>query len=80
MTKWEEPGRFVTEDGRIRYQWPPAGRFKGLWERVEAAFADDEKNEVLSLLKCWRDENSELVAYTDPVTNEWVSVDWEDVF
>lgn len=78
MNDWTEPGRSVAEDGRIVYAWPPAGRFRELWERFSAAFDDDEKTWLLALLRRWQHEESTLVAYTDPVTGQWVEVepDW----
>jgi hypothetical protein len=74
--RWTEPGRSVRPDGRITYAWPPEGRFSRLWERLDKVFSDDEKSEVLGLLLRWRDETSTLVAFTDPVSGEWVDVDW----
>jgi hypothetical protein len=73
-----EPGRWVADDGRVVYAWPPEGRFVKVWSRLHAAFSDDEKHDVLALLLLWRDENSTLVAYADD-DGEWVDVepDWD---
>lgn len=73
-----EPGRQVAPDGRIVYSWPPEGRFRALWERCALTFTDQEKLELLALLKKWRDSESTLVAYTND-EGEWVDVepDWD---
>lgn len=74
---WTEPGRWVADDGAIRYDWPPQGRFAGMWERFREAFPDEsEWSEVHALFLRWQHENSTLVAYTDG--GEWVDVepDW----
>mgnify|MGYP001619627704 CR=1 FL=1 len=72
--RWTEDGRFVNTSGQIVYEWPPKGRFKTLWEQVEAGFSDEEKHDVIALLRCWQDENSMLVSYTDE-DGEWVNVE-----
>ena len=75
---WTEPGRHVDEEtGAIVTHWPPEGRFKVLWERFHAEVPDDEKSDVLALLRAWQDENSTLDSYTND-GGEWVDVrpDW----
>lgn len=74
--RWTEPGRSVAPDGRIVYAWPPEGRFVRLWDRLHKVFSDDEKHEVLALLRAWRDDDSTLVAYTDD-EGGWVDVEWD---
>jgi len=74
-----EPGRHVTDDGRIIYHWPPEGRYANLWQRIELALpGDDEKLEAEALLARWRDETSTLLAHTDD-NDQWVDVepDWD---
>lgn len=75
---WTEPGRWVNESGQIVYAWPPEGRFAELWRRAEGIITDDEKGDLLALLRLWQDENSTLVAYTDEA-GQWVNVepDWD---
>lgn len=72
-----EPGRSVAADGRIVYAWPPQARFAALWITFNRQFGDAEKLELLSLLTCWRNAESTLVAYTDEA-GELVDVepDW----
>ena len=74
MSDFNEPGRHVAKDGRIVYDWPPAGRFKAIWERIDAAVPDADKSAALSLLNRWQVENSTLIAYTDDDGN-WVDVE-----
>ncbi len=64
-------------DGRIVYSWPPEGRFLALWERFDLLFTDEEKHNLLALLRRWQQEGSSLVAYMDPETGEWVDVEPE---
>lgn len=74
-----EPGRRVTEDGRITYAWPPVGRFAALWRRIEAALPyDEERLDALALLARWDDETAQLVGYLDDDEGGWVDVepDW----
>lgn len=73
----DEPGRYVTESGLIKYCWPPEGRFVELWARIEAAIKPEERSDAISLLHLWREETSTLVAYTDE-NGEWVDCepDW----
>lgn len=77
--RWTEEGRWVEEDGRILYDWPPVGRFKDLWKRFTTAFNEEEYEEVASLLRYWSEENSTLVAYEDE-SGEWHDVEpnWAD--
>lgn len=76
-----EPGRHVSESGMIVYEWPPQGRFKAIWERLDVAVTDEEKHIVISLLHKWQTEHSRLVAYTDDdgelvdVEYDWGTVD-----
>lgn len=75
--KWTEPGRWVADDGTIRYAWPPQGRFHELWVKFSSLhLTDDEKFELLALLTLWGDENSTLVAIEE--NGEWIDVepDW----
>jgi hypothetical protein len=76
---WTEPGRSVDASGRIHYAWPPAGRFHELWSRFDAAFSDDEKHDLLALLREWQHAGSTLVAYTD-LFGDWhdVEPDWNE--
>ncbi len=74
----EEPGRHVTDTGRIVYSWPPSGRFADLWARIVAAFPDEEERcEAMALLDRWVDETSTLVAIG--TFDEDGRCEWEDV-
>lgn len=74
----DEPGRHTDEDGRIVYAWPPKGRFRELWDRVDAITSKEEKHELLSLLLLWRDEGSSVVGIVhEDGTYEDLEPDWE---
>lgn len=79
-SRWTEEGRYVNESGQIVYEWPPKGRFAELWKRVHETFPDEEKEDVLALLRVWSDENSTLVAYRETWEDEWhdVTPNWAD--
>lgn len=42
--------------------WPPTGPLAGLWAHVDLVFTDEEKVDLLALLRRWQGETSPLTA------------------
>ena len=78
MTDIVEPGRHVTDTGRIVYNWPPEGRFADLWRRLVVALpGEQEKLEAAALLARWEDEvDARIVAIIEDDDEVDVEPDW----
>lgn len=76
----EEPGCWVDHMGRVRYAYPPVGRFAELWERITAITTEEERCLLAGLISNEIHENSTVIAVKDLLDEEWTEVapNWDD--